>query len=281
MKNIDWNEIWKEEQNCNIASGSGRECWYAWNDEADAKDYLAMSKNRLASQDRAEDLCSVVKPDWRVLDIGAGPGNIAIPLSKKTAHVTAVEPAVGMASVLKEQIDFLNIKNIRLIPKRWDDIDPSFDLTPPYELSFASFSLGMLDLKASIKKMIAVTSKEIVLFWHAGPQAWDLDSLVLWPLLHGREFTPIPKSDVVFNLLYSLGIYPDVKVLRYQSEFVYDSVDEALEQYAKRYKATDETKRALLKDYLNTKLISRDEKKIYLRFNVGMRISWNVENYYE
>lgn len=276
----DWNEVWMETQKRHTASGRGGECWCAWRDEADARDYLAMSRKRPAARDRMEDLCSLVRPGWRVLDIGAGPGNIAIPLAGKAAHVTAAEPAPGMAAVLKEQIRDQGINNITVVNKKWDDIDPAADLSPPYDLSFASFSLGMLDLRSSIEKMMTVTAGKIVLFWHAGHQAWDRDSLVLWPLLHGRNFEPIPKSDIVFNLLYSMGIYPDIRVIRSRTEIVYDSFADALEQFARRYDAGDEAKKALLADYLNEKLISRDGKTILPRSDAGMRISWNTEEYH-
>lgn len=273
-----WNRVWKETWERCIASGRGQECWQAWSDESDARRYLAASAQRPAALARAADLCSLVQPDWRVLDIGAGPGNITLPLAAKAACVTAVEPAPGMMTVLRGQVRERGIGNVRLVGKKWDDTDPRTDLCPPYDLSFASFSLGMTDLRSGIEKMIAVTRREIVLFWHAGVQSRERDSLVLWPLLHGREFEPVPKSDIVFSILYAMGIYPDIKVLRSRTEILYDSFEDALEDFARRYDACDAEKKAVLSDYLGKKLVARGTKKALVCCDTSMRISWKLED---
>lgn len=50
-----------------------------------------------------------------VLDIGAGPGTLAIPFVGKAAHVTAVEPTDGMVSVLKEKMTEFDVENGSLV----------------------------------------------------------------------------------------------------------------------------------------------------------------------
>jgi len=275
---MDWNAVWMEAQKRNIASGRGGECWHSWKDEAAARAYLEMTKKRPVAQDRAADILALAKSDWRVLDIGAGPGNITLPLAERVAHVTAVEPAPGMATVLAKCVAESGLSNIRLVSKRWDDIESAVDLEPPYDLSFASFSLGMLDLRASLEKMMTVTTREIVLFWHAGHQSWDIDAMELWPLLHGRRYDPIPKSDIVFNLLYSMGIYPEVHVLRSRTGQVFETFDEALDQYSRRYAVDTEPQRRILVDYLKDKITLSGSKWLLPRTDAGMRISWKIED---
>ena len=77
----------------------------------------------------------------RVLDIGAGPGTLAIPFTQKVAHVTTVEPAEGMCSVMREKMAEFGAKNISIVQKRWEDVDVEKDLQPPYDVVIASFSL--------------------------------------------------------------------------------------------------------------------------------------------
>ena len=69
-----------------------------------------------------------VTRDSRVLDIGAGPGTLAIPLAPRVKEVTAVEPGAGMVSILQERAAREGITNIRCIQKRWEDVDPALDL---------------------------------------------------------------------------------------------------------------------------------------------------------
>jgi SAM-dependent methyltransferase len=273
---VDWNQVWMDAQWNNIDSGYGGECWNAWTDKESAKEYFRKSQNSAAVQERIADLSSLIHGGSRVLDIGAGPGNITLVLAKTAAHLTAVEPAQGMVSVLMEQIALENAGNILLVNKKWDDIERE-DLRPPYDLTFASFSLGMIDLEACIKKMMSVTSGEIVIYWHAGIQSWDQESMELWPLLHNRAYSPVPQSNIILNLLYSMGIYPDVKVLRHNRRICYDTFEEALESYARRFDADNGEKRALLADYLEGKFITDGSKKMLFSHDVSMRISWKMK----
>jgi SAM-dependent methyltransferase len=275
VNTIDWNEIWVNAQWQNIDSGHGGECWHSWADKKTAKEYFYHSLQSPAAKERIADICSMVSPWARVLDIGAGPGNIAIPVAKIAARLTAVEPSPGMAAVLREQIALENAGNIRLIAKKWDDVDKE-ELQLPYDLTFTSFSMGMLDLKASIEKMMEVTLGTIVIFWHAGIQSWDQESMELWPLLHGKPYYPVPESNIIFNLLYSLGIYPNVKTLRHTRKTMYDSFEAALETYAGRYDAKDPEQLRVLKDYLEKKLYHVDGKRMLVTCDAGMKISWSV-----
>jgi 16S rRNA G527 N7-methylase RsmG len=275
---IDWNEEWMETQQKNIDSGHGGECWTAWQDKEAAKNYLNTFTVSPSAKKRVAELSGMIKSESRVLDIGAGPGNFAIPLSHKAARVSAVEPAAGMAEVLREQIALEGRDNISLIEKRWEDVDVDADLEAPYDLTFASFSLGMLDLKASIEKMISVSTNNIVLYWHAGLQAFDEDAIELSPLLFSKKHYPVPDSNIIFNLLFSMKIYPDVKVERTNVRLVYQSFDEVVENYMRRYGAETDEQRRLLASYLRSTFIPF-EKNSVIRFShrVSMRFSWQTQ----
>jgi 16S rRNA G527 N7-methylase RsmG len=277
-ESIDWNQVWIDTQQKNIDSGQGGECWAEWTSKESALEYFQRSLDNPAVKKRATELSSLITPESRVLDIGAGPGNIALRLAKKAAHVTAIEPAQGMAGIFREQIKLENADNILLINKRWEDVDADFELRPPYDLCFASFSLGMLDLLESIGKMISVTAKIIVLYWHAGLQSFDEDATALSPLLYSKKHYPVPGSNIIFNLLYDMGIYPDVKVIRNSARLIYQSFDEVLENYARRYHITTSDQRTLLANYLRTKFIPYQGKSV-IRFTtrVSMSISWRTQ----
>ena len=167
--------------------------------------------------------------DYLVLEIGPGPGILTIPMARMAGQVTAVEPSSGMATVLHEQIQSENIQNISLIQKRWEDINPE-DFDNRFDLVLASYSLGMHDIKAAIEKMISVSRGNVVLFWHADiPQFEQLYSMV-WPDLFGREYVSGPKSDVLFNVLYEMEIYPSVEYHEFTQKQTFSSI-QALEDY--------------------------------------------------
>jgi SAM-dependent methyltransferase len=267
-----------DEQQRNVESGAGGECWSAWANKDDAREYFQQTAQSKAAKARLNDLCRLAKPASRILDIGAGAGNMALPLSKIAAHLTAVEPSPGMLSIMKDQLSLENTENIMLVEKRWDDVDIERDLEPPYTLCFAAFSLGMLNLQESIEKMIAATTGDIVLFWHAGLNSRDEDAIALWPLLHGKPYYPAPRSNVIFNLLYSMGIYPNVTVLRHNERIVYESFDKVFEHYAARYNVKSEAQSKVLIGYLRRKF-SPYGKRTVIRFthNISMRLAWQTQ----
>ena len=273
-----WNALWRSTQEASRASGRGIECWQNWDDIADARQYWRRITGSEQKNDRAAELLAEVQPHWRVLDIGAGPGNLVVPLAGKAAHVTAVEPASGMAQVLRENIAAAGLRNVSVIQKRWDDVDVPQDLQGPYELVVISFAFGMLDLLDTIRKIMAVASQRVVFYWHAGPQAWDVDALKLWPLLHGKTFTPIPKAEVIFNLLYTLGIYADVQSIPRSFTTVFESMDEAMSEYRKRYAVAenDAQRNQLLHQYLREHLVQENGRYVQRAHNTGMRIAWTV-----
>ena len=59
----------------------------------------------------------VITPDSRVLDIGAGPGTLAIPLAPQVREITAVEPGAGMVEILKDHAEQDGIRNITCVQK--------------------------------------------------------------------------------------------------------------------------------------------------------------------
>jgi SAM-dependent methyltransferase len=275
---IDWNRVWMDAQQKNIDSGHGGECWTAWEEKDAAKNYLNTFVRSPSAKKRINELSKMTKSESRVLDIGAGPGNLAVPLSKKVSHISAVEPAQGMVEVFRDSMALEGANNIRLIPKRWEDVDITSDLEAPYDLSFASFSLGMLDLKESIEKIISVSTNNIVLYWHTGLQTFDEDAIELSPMLYGKKHYPVPESSIIFNLLYSMGIYPDVKTERKNVRLIFNSFDEVFENYVRRYHAETDGERRMLAAYLHTKFIPF-EKQSVIRFahRVSMRFSWQTQ----
>jgi hypothetical protein len=183
-----------------------------------------------------------------------------------------------MAEILSRQIKMGIPRTISIVNKRWEDVDIERDLLLPYHLTIASFSLGMLDLRESIQKMIAATTGTIVIYWHAGLQSWDEDSMELFPRLHSKRYYPVPESDIVFNVLYSMGIYPDVAVLRRNWKTVYPSFEELFDSYALRYNAVTEDQKKLLAAYLK-EIYLPFERDSMIRFTrtVSMRLSWETQ----
>ena len=59
----------------------------------------------------------------------AGPGTLAIPFARRVASVTAVEPAEGMVSVLKEKMVEEGVSDIDVVQKRWEDVSVALHIS--------------------------------------------------------------------------------------------------------------------------------------------------------
>ncbi|PWR74564.1 class I SAM-dependent methyltransferase [Methanospirillum stamsii] len=279
---IDWNEQWKtmmSDSMNNRGDSAAISCPRYWDTPERARDYL---KNYGCDSDINKNREKLIqelhlKPDSQVLEIGPGPGVLTIPMARMAGQVTVVEPSAGMATVLHERIESENIQNISLIQKRWEDVNPD-DFDNKFDLVLASYSLGMHDIKAAIEKMNSICQEKVVLFWHADIPQFELLYSMVWPDLFGREYISGPKSDVLFNVLYEMGIYPSVEYHEFIQKQTFSSI-QALEDYFRyqHYLELDSSVSGFQKYF--EKFI-QEENGVFTHYErlPGMKFQWKAEN---
>ncbi len=90
---IDWSEIWRNGKIFFAGNADKATSWdraaSRWNNE-NADDYRKKVIQRIK-----------IKPNWTVLDVGCGPGLLAIPMAKKSKHLTALDVSSEMLKYLK------------------------------------------------------------------------------------------------------------------------------------------------------------------------------------
>lgn len=273
LKDIDWNEVWKSQMKQSRESSPGRDCARIWESRESALRFWNMCRQERSRIDKTVWETDITAAS-RVLDIGAGPGTLAIPFAEKASHVTAVEPAEGMASVMREKMAEYGVSNIDIVQKRWEDVDVEEDLQPPYDVVIASFSLGMPDIRAAIEKMQKASSRYVYLYHFAGETSWDRQWKELWPRLHGRPYRPGPKSDVLYNVLYQMGIYPHIRTFRLEHNQPYASLDEAVLALAPQAQAETEEQKAVLREYLRGALQEENGTLVMPGLSVRVKMWW-------
>lgn len=270
----DWNEIWQSVQQRHDATPSYHDSVHLWGEKKNAARYDQNSREQYSVrvQRTIQDLSP--RRTERVLDIGAGPGTLALPLSPLVRSVTAVEPAVGMAEVLQEHICSEGINNITVVPMRWEDVDPGRDLSPPYDLVIASFSLTMIDLWAAIEKMNQVAQGLVALYWFVDNSFWEQQYMALWPQLHHAPFSGGPKADIVFNLLYQHGIYADVRMFPADKTYLFAEMEEAYRFFAPRFSISDQGQEKVLRAHLDRTRLIIPGGVTFTTPSTYARISW-------
>ncbi len=272
---IVWNDVWKNqvEERLRIVPV---DCGAIWkSNEAAEKFWIMTRKNQ---NDRTVKTLERLDLDQnsRVLDIGAGPGNLAIPFALKFAHVTAVEPADGMLNLLKKNAEKESIRNITCVQKKWEDFEIEKDLEAPCDLVIASFSLGMADIGNAIKKMIEASAKYVCLMWFAGETHWEKDYKKLWPKLHNEEYISSPKIDVLYNVLYQMGIYPELSSFPFSTENSFSSLEEALNHFKSGFKIKNEKQEKILLEYLEKSLEVINGKFVRKGSSTRVKVWWEI-----
>ena len=166
----DWNHIWNLRLRKHLEVHGHKNSSDYWDNREVALEYWkGVRCNRRSWLE--ETLHTLpFKTDSRVLDIGSGPGNLAVPLASRIGHVTAIEPAQRMREVLDEKRREYGLKNITCIPKCWEEVDIKADLDAPYDLVIAAFSLTMFDISDALHKMCEAASGSVVIDWFVGEQ---------------------------------------------------------------------------------------------------------------
>ncbi len=160
-------------------------------------------------------ISSFISPDATLLDIGAGTGAFAIPLSRKTAQTIAVDPSEYQLQILSEKARQEGLTNIFTIKKEWKDVllfeiseacvsgvDISDSDNSAVDYSLAAYSLFDEDIEHFLTKMIDVTEKGIFIVFRAE----GVDSL------NEFAFGPRPYADYtcLYHILNDLGYRFDV-----------------------------------------------------------------------
>ena len=251
IEGMDWNKLWVEA----MENGSLRKCredmTAFWNRRA--RRYNKAVKHNNRSMDMISKLD--IDPACTVLDIGAGPGTLTIPLARQVKHVTVVEPSSGMLSCLKENARSEGLKNITCINKRWEDIIPGVDLDA-YDIVIASYSLSMLDMKRALSKMNEVARRSVYLFDFAGVRMNGYSEL--WPRLYGEEFRKRPDYIYIYNILYGMGIYANVEISKAEFKEQFSSLNEAVEEWMENLGVSAPEASDVIRSYLSANLVEED-----------------------
>jgi SAM-dependent methyltransferase len=270
----DWNEIWKQRQKLHESSKISDDPSHDWNRKENAERYDRNAKNGYDDRVKATIAALDITPESRVLDIGAGPGTLAIPLAPLVHEVTAVEPGAGMVAIMSDHAARNGIRNIACVEKLWEDVDIARDLKAPYDIVIASLSLTMYDIREALQKMDAAATDSVHLFWFADMAFWERMDADLGEPLHGLPYHPGPKADCLFGVLYQMGIYPDVTMLPMAKEYRFGSRDEMLMFFRRRFGAKTPEQERIVDEYISPKIRRQGEEEVISGNSTLAHIWW-------
>lgn len=210
-----WEELWNQsdpqgkqpvDRDKSIAMWNNRARRFAHN-TANNQDNIA--RRELVFRFLAD--CGVELKGATVLDIGAGPGNYALPMAKVAKEVVVLDPAPNMLEIIKQRAEASGLSNISYISTPWEDIDlDALGWRGKFDLVFASVVPGVKDVP-TLAKMIAASRKYCYLSKFAGERKNNIQHKI-WQRLMGKSRN-LHSMDVFlpWNLLYAWGYFPHTK----------------------------------------------------------------------
>lgn len=155
MQSIDWNDVWKE---LRARRTTVQKSASSWGNRSQAA-------RRINRDDRyVKGFFQIMKPerDWTVLDMGCGPGILALPLAPMVRHVTAADFSQGMLDVVAEECRGRNITNVTTKKLAWED-DWQAAGVEKHDVVIASRSLVADDLREAVIKLDTTARKKVLI----------------------------------------------------------------------------------------------------------------------
>ncbi|BHH81803.1 class I SAM-dependent methyltransferase [Desulforhopalus sp. 52FAK] len=189
-------------------------------------------------------------PSLTVIDIGSGPGTLSLPIAKLVKSVTALDFSEGMLEILDQHAAAEGLTNINTVECSWED-DWQEKGIPPHDIAIASRSVGVEELQAALTKINNIATKFVFISDRIGATPFEADAFHAI----GRPFESGPDYIYTLNLLYTMGIYPNVTVLRPDPVSHYSSVNKAFESYCWMFQELSTREETKLRDYIQQNII--------------------------
>lgn len=235
---IDWKQLW---QNARQQKGWASKGPAEWDKKAPS----------FADRNRTSPFIDLlmthlpIAPEMTVLDVGSGPGTLALPIAKKSRLVTALDFSEKMLELLAIDAKANNITNVTSIKCAWED-DWKDRGVVPHDIAIASRSLNVEDLPAAIAKLDLFAKRYVFIADRITPTPFAPEAFAAV----GRPFDSGPDYIYTLNILYSMGIYANVTILQPESNSSYQDLDQAFLTYSWMIKDLIPEEETLLKRFL-------------------------------
>lgn len=263
----DWNSAWRAAMAASSWLKKGKE---SWNRRA-----TSFASNADHKSDYSRQFLKIIRPrsDWRVLDVGCGPGTIAIPMASMVAHITGLDFSPRMLAILQTRCAGKNITHIKPVEGDLEDDWQTLGIEP-HDVVIASRSFVPVNLSEAITKMNRFATQQVFISAPVGIGRFDRRIMAAV----GRSFRPGPDYIFILNQLHSMGIYARLDFTVHAFNRTYADHHDALNSCSWMIPDMTIKEKNRLSQYLKKNLVFRENRWILpdtppVRWAV---ISWDI-----
>jgi SAM-dependent methyltransferase len=277
LDDIDWVRVWRERKLRQLSTPHFLNSIEFWSDKENVKRLYLSDGNGRKEHIKEQIAGMEIQAGARVLDIGAGPGTLAVPLAKMGCEVTVIEPSQPMIAACREYQERQKVNDIHYINKQWQDVTID-EMDGPFDVVIASYSLSMIEIGEAVRKMDLVCCGSVYLFWFMTPLPSAKAMHDLWPEVHGAPHYYEPMADCLFNALLQMGIYPNVEVSKSSHAHRYVTIGDAVADFHRRMGCSDSRQDKIIGNYLRTHLCAAGKEFQLRGSSRSAKIWWSKES---
>ena len=152
-------------------------------------------------------IASYIEADDVIIDVGGGAGRISLPLTLRCREVINVEPSPTMAIGFRANAAGAGISNTRIIEGEWPNVDaPAGSIALVNHVTYLT-----REIVPFIKKLEQAARRRVLITVNSVPG--PSFQRVLYQLMHGEAEEVVPGHVELINVIWELGILPDIRVL--------------------------------------------------------------------
>ncbi len=236
LEKIDFAEMYREHKAVTDFKGKGSSEWDKKSKSMAAtvinSPYVEAFISRMA-----------LEGDETVLDIGCGPGTLAIPLAKRVKEVIAIDFSQQMLEELEAYAAREGVTNIKTYHLSWED---DWSGLPAVDIAVASRSVEVKDIDMALAKMTSSAKKSCYITYKAGGSFVDMEILDYI----GKTIIGKPDFWYIPVLLYQKGYLPTIDYIATErGSLRYGSDDEFVKSLIWSLGGLDEAQQTKAREY--------------------------------
>lgn len=168
---------------------------------------LLSADPRRTLEPNLEIIASYVEPDDVVIDVGGGAGRNSLPLALRCREVIVVEPSARMLEALRAGAAREGIVNVRVIQSAW----PAGDVPNGSVALVNHVTYLTREIVPFVEQLERVAERRVLITVGSPPPPSRHRDL--FEIVYGEPEALVPGHVELMNVLWELGIEPDLRML--------------------------------------------------------------------